>query len=280
MTLTIIAFVLSLLGDAGITYAIYASGASPWFCLFGLIIWLPIFVLLFGVYVLILIVWGAFLNKKKPTDKPNPFFYGVIKQTLVWFFLLTRVKVHVRGEALPNEPFLLITNHRSNFDPMAVIAAVKPLVCFVTKADNMKFPIAGPFIHHAGFIPLNRTNMKDDVDMAHKATSYLSKKLSSVGIAPEGLRNKTEELLLPFKPGSFRIGIDAGVPIVVCCVKNADKVHKNAPFRATHIFLDFLRVITPEEYKDMEIGKLVSYCESIVRRDLEEGDMLLDLSFD
>ena len=280
MTLTVAALFISLLADAGIAYAIYASGANPWYCMFAIIIWIPIFILLFGLYIVVLLIWGFFLDTKKTITRPSKFYYQVIKQTLTWFFTLIRVKVHVRGEPLPDEPFLLIMNHRSNFDPMAIIAGVKPLICFVTKEDNLKFPIAGPFIHHSGFLPLKRTNMKDDVEVAHRATGYLKDGVCSVGIAPEGLRNKTEEILLPFKPGSFRIGTEIGAPIVVCVVKNADKVSKNAPFKTTHIFLDFLRVIPAEEYREMDHGRLVSYCESIVRRDLEEGDMLLDLSFD
>lgn len=277
MILLVIAFLLSLGADAGITYAIYASGASPWFCLFGIIIWFPIFVLLFGVWVLILIVWGAFLNKKKVVDKPNRFYYSVIRQTLQWFFALTRVKVHFRGEKLPNEKYLMVTNHRSNFDQMALISSLKEMLICITKPENLKFPIAGPFIHHAGFIPINRENMTEGVEAIHKASSLIEQGICSIGVAPEGTRNKTEELLLPFKPGSFHIGTDVKAPIAIVCIKNANKVKDNAVRRTTHIFIDVLRVIPASEYEEMGLAKLVSYSEGIIRRDLEEGDFLLEL---
>ena len=277
MILLVIAFILSLGADAGITYAIYASGASPWFCLFGLIIWFPIFILLFGVWVLVLIIWGFLMNKKKPVEKPSRLYYGVIRQTLRWFLPLARVHVHLRGEPLPAEPYLMIMNHRSNFDQMALIAKLKTMLICISKPENFKFPIAGPFIHHAGFIPINRENMAEGVETIHKASSFLEKHYCNIGVAPEGTRNKTEEILLPFKPGSFHIGTDVKAPIVVCCIKNADKVSKNAVRRATHIYLDILRVIPASEYEEMGLPKLVSYCEGIVRRDLEEGDLMLEL---
>ena len=64
MTLTVVALFISLLADAGIAYAIYASGANPWYCMFAIIIWIPIFVLLFGLYVVVLLVWGFFLDTR------------------------------------------------------------------------------------------------------------------------------------------------------------------------------------------------------------------------
>lgn len=277
MRIVIITLIFALAGDAGLTYWIYASGVSPWFCLLGIIMWLPLFILLFGVWVIILILWGLFLDKKKATEKPNHFYYGVIRQTLKWFFLLIRVKVHVRGKPLPKEPYFMVMNHRSNFDHMALIAGMKKMIICVTKPENLDFPIAGPFIHHAGFIPINRENMNEGIEAIHKASSYLEKGLCNINICPEGTRNKTEELLLPFKPGSFHIGTDVKAPVVVCCVKNADKVHKNFIRRKTHIYLDILAVIEPSEYEEMGLAKLVSYSEGLIRRDLEEGDLLLSV---
>lgn len=280
MALIIVALILSLLADAGATYGIYASGANPWFCLFGIVIWIPFFISAFGLWVIALILWGMFLDKKEPTDRPNPFYYAVIRQTLQFFFIIARIRVHVRGEKLPNEPYLLVSNHRSNFDQMALIVGLRKMLICITKPENLDFPIAGPFIHHAGFIPINRENMSEGLEAIHKASDYLRKGYCNIGIAPEGTRNKTDEPLLPFKPGSFHIGTDVRAPIVVCCIKNADKVKKNSPLHTTHIFLDILLVTKPEQYEEMGLNKYVSYCESVIKRDLEEGDMLLDLSFD
>ncbi|MCR5079130.1 MAG: 1-acyl-sn-glycerol-3-phosphate acyltransferase [Bacilli bacterium] len=280
MVLLVIALVLSLLADGGFIYWIYVAGPTPWLCFLGVVLWFPVFVLLFGVWVIILIVWGPFLSKKKETTKPSKFYYGVIRQTLQWFFKLTRIHVHLRGEPLPNVPYLMIMNHRSNFDQMAIIAKLKTMLICITKPENFDFPIAGPFIHHAGFIPINRENMAEGIEAIHKGSSYLEKGYCNMGVAPEGTRNKTEELLLPYKPGSFHIATDIGAPIAVVCIKNADKVHKQAIIKRTDIFIDVLLVADREKYESMGLNEFVTYAESITRRDLEEGDMFLDLKYD
>ena len=280
MVLFSIALILSLAADAGFIYWIYVAGPTPWLCFLGLVLWFPVFILLFGVWVIILVIWGLFLNKKKPIEKPSKFYYGVIRQTLQWFFKITRIHVHVRGEQLPNVPFLMVMNHRSNFDQMAVIAQLKTMLICVSKPENFNFPIAGPFIHHAGFIPINRENMTEGIEAIHKASSYLQKNYCNLGVAPEGTRNKTEEILLPYKPGSFHIASDIGAPIVVLCIKNADKVRKQAVLHRTDIFLDILLVADKEKYEKMGLSEFVTYAESITRRDLEEGDMFLDLAYE
>jgi 1-acyl-sn-glycerol-3-phosphate acyltransferase len=46
----------------------------------------------------------------------------------------------------------------------------------------------------------------------------------SVFIYPEGTRNTTPELLLPFHKGAFRIAIEAQKPIAVQTITNVEKI--------------------------------------------------------
>ena len=66
-----------------------------------------------------------FLPKKDPIDKPRN-FYGIIQFVCDWAMTALRVKIRFNGmEKLPNEPFVLVSNHVSNFDPVVVLAKVK-----------------------------------------------------------------------------------------------------------------------------------------------------------
>ena len=65
----------------------------------------------------------------------------------------------------------------------------------------------------------------------------------SMGIYPEGATNKTEEPLMPFRNGAFKIAQKAKVPIVVCVIENTEKILKNFPWQPTTVNLKVLEVL-------------------------------------
>ena len=71
----------------------------------------------------------------------------------------------------------------------------------------------------------------------------LDENVVSMGIYPEGQTNKTEEPLLPFRNGAFKIAQKAKVPIVVCVIENTEKILKNFPWQPTTVNLKVLEVL-------------------------------------
>lgn len=49
---------------------------------------------------------------------------------------------------------------------------------------------------------------------------------TSVLIAPEGTRNNTDELLLPFRHGPFRLAVESQISVVPVIIHNASKLMK------------------------------------------------------
>ena len=83
---------------------------------------------------------------------------------------------------------------------------------------------------------------------------------TSVGVYPEGTRNRTDDTLIDFKPGCFKIAVWAKSPIVVSVVHNTNMIKKHGPFRKTKIVMEILDVLEYEDFKGMstiEIGELV-----------------------
>ena len=69
-----------------------------------------------------------------------------------WLLTLFRVKVVVRGEEkLPDEPAVFVSNHISDFDPMAVLAVLRRDIIYISKESNFKLPIVGRFLRRTGF---------------------------------------------------------------------------------------------------------------------------------
>lgn len=215
--------------------------------------------------VVFLFVWSLFLNKKEEVTKFNKFYYFMVRQVCYQLDICSRTKIVVRGEEkIPSGRCLVVSNHVSMFDAIAVIHKFKsqPLIC-VTKMENENIPICGPFIHKAGFIALDRTNAHKAVKAIKQASDYIINDWASIYICPEGTRSKTNELL-PFHGGSFKIAYKANVPTVVCNFTNTDKIHKNFPFRRTVVYLDIIDVIDPSVYKEINTNDLALKCHDMI----------------
>ena len=125
----------------------------------------------------------------------------------------------------------------------------------ISKPENFSLPIAGPYIHGMCHLSLDRENNRNALKTIIKEIKLIETDQFSVGVCPEGTRNKKEGLL-PFKSGCFKIALKAKCPLVICTMKNTDKVFKNFPFKKTIIEMDIVDVIQYEDFKDLNTHEL------------------------
>ncbi len=226
--------------------------------------------LAFLFYVLFLFLFTLLLNKKKKVEQPSKFYWQLIRQSCHQLIFFANIKVHVSGlEKLPKDPFLIVSNHTSMFDPIVILDKLKkyPLSC-VTKPENEDVLLCGPLIHRAGFIPIDRNNAFHAIHSIQRASKYILNYKTSIYICPEGTRSKTGELL-PFHPGSFKIATRTEADIVIASIKNANLVKKNFPFRRTHIYLDILKVLSYSDYKDKNTIELATLAQDVIKENLK-----------
>ena len=187
------------------------------------------------------------------------------------FCFYAGVRVHLSGlEKLPqNQKFLFVCNHKSMFDPLVVMGAMKKYnISFISKPSNLKIPVAGPIAKRAGFLPIDRENNREALKTILKAADYLKKGICNMGIYPEGTRSKTSEML-PFHAGSFKIAQRAGAPIAVACVRGSENVRRPHLLRSVDIYLDILEVIPAEQVKAMSTNELADYSRSLMEQQLK-----------
>ncbi len=275
MILNIVIYIISLGAALGCAYPLSSFNVYLW--LLAVPFWFVLYYVCFGLWLVVLTIWGEFLKRKPLPTKPSLFYCGVIHQTVITLFWAINIHVRVRGASkLPKEKVLYVNNHISNFDPMAMLATFRHPMVAVTKPENMKFPIAGPFVRIAGFIPINRENPVEGVKSIAQAGECLKNNWADVDICPEGTRNKTDQLLLEFHAGSFHAAMDVKAPIAVVCVKGTKEISKRAPWRPTFVYLDILKVITPKEYEGLSSQQVRDMAVNLIRQDLE-GGMLYEL---
>lgn len=267
MVLSIFNILLSLGLSSYLGYIICLNTSWYYFWISFLLV-IPIYILLFGIYIFIIFVVGLFLNTKKECTF-NKKYYFIIQNTLTIVFQLLRIKTKVTGlEKLPTDSkFLLVCNHNSNFDPMIVINKLKFDQVWISKPENMKFPVAGPYIHKVGLIPINRDDPRKAIKSIIKASDLLANNICNVCICPEGTRNKTDKPLLEFHPGSFKIATRSNVPIVILDIKNTKQIKHNVPFKSTKVELNILKVIYPSQYKNMNTNQLAEISYNTILED-------------
>lgn len=158
-----------------------------------------------------------------------------------------------------NTRFLLVSNHRSNYDPIVTWHVFRNYdLAFVSKPENFKIPMFGRIIRKCCFLPIDRENPRNAILTINKAAELIKADAVSVGIYPEGTRSR-EENMLPFHNGVFKIAPKAEVPIVVITVTGTDRISKRL-FRGADVQVNILDVIPAEKVKAMktaEIGELV-----------------------
>lgn len=212
--------------------------------------WIGWFVVLVLFYVLGLFAVSLTVNMKKPVEKNHPGYRKTVLYVLGLLCRVARLRIRLTGEEmLPEERFLLVSNHRSSYDPIATGWALRRHdMTFVTKPENLKIPIAGPMIYKANYLPINRADPRKAMATIQSAAGILSQDWASVGIYPEGTRSKNGEML-PFHNGVFKIAQKANVPVVVVSIAGTENIHKNAPLRPTEVDIRICAVISAEEVK-------------------------------
>ena len=200
-----------------------------------------------------------FLPKKDPIDKPRN-FYGIIQFVCDWAMTALRVKIRFNGmEKLPNEPFVLVSNHVSNFDPVVVLAKVKGRkIAFISKPSNFKIPVAGPYTHNAGFLAIDRENAMKAMRTIKRAAELVVSEQMIMGIYPEGTRSKTGELL-EFKEGAFLLAKRAKAPVVVMTTKGTNEIAKRMVLHSTRVDLNVIEIIDAETVQNMKLSDLSAH---------------------
>lgn len=272
MILNIILIILSITSSTLITFftGIYDIW---WVDILMVLAIIPIYVALFLIYMGLLTLFSMMLSTKKPIKKVSPFFANLTSDTNRLLVLLSNVKVIKTGfDKLPKERSLYVSNHISNFDPFIMCSHIKtrPIIC-VTKPENIGKLLVGPLMYNAGYIPMDREDMKKQVESINRASKVIKNNEASVIIYPEGQRNFDHpDYVLPFHGGSFKIAFRSKAPIVICSIFGTNKIKNRMFIRRNIVRFDVLKVLYYDDYKDLQTNDVAKMSEDLINERLRE----------
>ena len=183
------------------------------------------FVLLNLVYVLFLAL-SSLCFDKKPPERYSRFARAVVVLTVNWVLCLFRVRVKVKGrDKLPDEPFILVSNHRSAMDALVALRAFEHReLSFIAKASVLRWRVVGPYMFKAGFLGIERDMPLQSLRVVKHAAKLVGSGMS-FGIFPEGTRTKNGKVG-EFKEGAFIAAKKASCPVIVVTTEGTESIFR------------------------------------------------------
>ena len=155
--------------------------------------------------------------------------------------------LRIQGEQPRSGAYVCTSNHQSFLDIFAMSRQRREMK-WIAKEEVFKIPLFGLYFRLSGDIPVNRGDRESGGAALTKARWYLDRGMP-VMIFPEGTRSRDGKMG-PFKPGAFRLAIEAQVPIVPVAVTGSSYgMPKGRPWIRPTLVL--IRVLDPIDTKGM-----------------------------
>lgn len=171
-------------------------------------------------------------------------------------FRLGGMPIHAEGlERLPQQPHVLLVNHSSFLDPIALIALLPPAAgyAFTTRQEFRIQKIFCPLVHSIGTIVMPPPDPRRRSTNTGRLAAALRRKHSLI-IFPEG-RFEPAPGLHAFHSGAFVAAALAKVPVVVAGVRGTREALRPRSWlpRRNGIELKIGRVLAPSSCAASEI---------------------------
>jgi len=169
----------------------------------------------------------------------------------------TLLKIIYRPKALgmeniPSDGAIIFAgNHKHAVDPTMVMSNTKRIVHYMAKEELFR-GLHGIIFNRIGLIKVyrDRKNPKAVIE-----AEEILKNGGTIGIFPEGTRNKTDEELLKFRPGAVKIAKKTNTKIVPFCIKGKYKLFRKG------VTIEFGK---PIDVSKMEIEEANEYLKNEV----------------
>ena len=208
-------------------------------------------------------------------DFKNRSSLAIVNWAFGVIIFLAGTKITVLGEEnVPkDEPVLYVANHRSYFDIVLTYVRVPRPTGYISKKEIERFPLLRNWMRNLYCLFLDRDDIKQGLQIILQAIQY-AKDGISIGIFPEGTRNKGDALtLLPFKEGSFKIALKSGCPIVpVAIVYDGPVFEDHIPkLKKTNVIIEYCAPIYPDQLDKEDKKGIGATCQTLIQETIRKN---------
>jgi len=197
-----------------------------------------------------------------------------ISKLWAWTMLIvTGVKVHIKGREKIKDgtQYVIISNHQSQYDILALVTSLKIQFRWVIKKELLYVPLFGWALYAAKNVFIDRGNREKAIASINKAVNRLPQGVSLLVFA-EGTRSK-DGTLQKFKKGGFTIAIERKMPILPVVVKGSRAILPKGSliFHSGKIEVVVCDPISTDHYTHEKIDALIAKTHTIIEDELTRG---------
>jgi 1-acyl-sn-glycerol-3-phosphate acyltransferase len=133
-----------------------------------------------------------------------------------------RLTVRNRERIDPNQSYIIISNHQSHFDSLALVRTLGIPFRWVAKTELQRIPLFGHALRALGTVFIDRTNRESAIASIRRGVGQMPRGVSLI-FFPEGTRSE-DGAIGTFKKGGFITAIEAGWPILPVTVTGSRHV--------------------------------------------------------
>jgi 1-acyl-sn-glycerol-3-phosphate acyltransferase len=208
------------------------------------------------------------IGRKNPSLKDTSSL-AIVQWAFRVILFLSGAKIDYIGrENVPTDvPVLYIGNHRSDFDIPITYSQVPRPTGYVAKITIKKLRLISVWMKNLHCIFIYRENIKEGLKSILKSIDEIKNGVS-ICIFPEGTRNRTDEDMLPFKEGSFKIAAKTKCPIVPITINNSEAIfEKHFPWiKKAHVIVEYGEPIYVDKLSKDEQKSIAPYVQSIIQK--------------
>ena len=187
-------------------------------------------IMLFCIFILLMLPVVAISFLLGKVNGGNLIMYTARLYASVWLLL-----IGVKHKKLFEQPlrkgaaYIFISNHNSYMDVLQIMKSIPLPFRALGKSEAGNIPVFG-WVYNAVVVTVLRSNAEARSKSVQKLREILHHGIS-VYIAPEGTFNMTNDPLIPFFDGAFRLAIETQTPVKPMLFLDAfDRMHWRSPF--------------------------------------------------
>lgn len=165
---------------------------------------------------------------------------------------------------------LFVSNHQGNFDIPLLLGYIEKPKAFIAKIELLKFPMINTWMTQMKCVFMDRSDVRQSLKVINQAATHLKEGYSMV-IFPEGTRSKGENLG-EFKPGSLKLAVKAGVPIVPITISGSYKIMEQNGFKIqpAHVEITIHNPLSTAELTKEQAAELPERVREIIEQGLHK----------
>ena len=187
----------------------------------------------------------------------------------IWAWVLIKisfvtVKVTGREKVKKGQSYIIISNHQSLYDILALVTHIGIQFRWIIKKELLKVPLFGYALYASKNVFIDRTNRESSIASIREGMKLLPDDVSIIFFA-EGTRSKDGKIGT-FKKGGFITALEGQLPILpVTVVGSRDIMPKGSLiFSPGKIYINISDPISPEGYTYENIESLMERTRSAI----------------